>query len=201
MKKIVVASHNRGKVEEIKNLLKNLNVEVLTISDIITIDDIKEDADTLEGNAKIKAEYIHNIVGGYTLADDTGLFVEALDDKPGVHTARFAGENCSEQDNRDKLLKVLKNEKNRNAIFKTVLVLIDEKGKEYVVEGTCEGSISEKEIGVKGFGYDKVFIPKGYNKTFSEIGIEEKNLISHRAKALNKLKELLVEMLDENSDY
>ena len=201
MKKLVLASHNKGKINEIKDILRNLNIEVLGISDIITIEDIKEDADTLEGNAKIKAEYIHKKIGGYTLADDTGLFVEALNDKPGVHTARFAGEQCSEQDNRDKLLTVLKNEKNRNAVFKTVLVLIDEKGKEYVVEGTCEGKISEKEIGEKGFGYDKVFIPNGYDKTFSELGLEEKNAISHRAKALDKLKQLLVDMLDENSDY
>ncbi|WP_099203082.1 RdgB/HAM1 family non-canonical purine NTP pyrophosphatase [Miniphocaeibacter massiliensis] len=201
MKRLVLASHNKGKIKEIKDILKNLDIEVLGISDIITIEDIKEDADTLEGNARIKAEYIHNKIGGYTLADDTGLFVEVLNGKPGVHTARFAGENCSEQENRDKLLEVLNNEKNRNAVFRTVLVLIDEKGKEYIVEGSCEGTISNMEIGEKGFGYDKLFIPKGYSTTFSEIGLEEKNLISHRAKALNKLKELLVDMLNEDSDY
>ena len=106
MKKLVLASHNKGKINEIKDILRNLNIEVLGISDIITIEDIKEDADTLEGNAKIKAEYIHKKIGGYTLADDTGLFVEALNDKPGVHTARFAGEQCYEQDNRDKLLTI-----------------------------------------------------------------------------------------------
>ncbi len=201
MKKLVVASHNNGKIQEIRAMLEKLDIEVLGISDIITIKDIKEDADTLEGNAKIKAEYMHDKVGGYTLADDTGLFVEALDGKPGVHTARFAGEHCTDQENRDKMLEVLKGQKNRNAVFKTVLVLIDEHGKEYIVEGICEGSIAEKEIGNRGFGYDKLFIPKGYNETFSQLDLEEKNKISHRAKALLKLKELLVDILDENSNY
>lgn len=199
MEKLVLATHNKGKVKEIKNILKELNIEVLSISDIISIKDIEENADTLEGNAKIKAEYIHQKIGGYTLADDTGLFVNALNGEPGVHTARYAGENCSEEDNRLKMLKALENIENRTAYFKTVLVLIDNRGKEYIVEGICEGSIAPEEMGEGGFGYDKIFIPKGYTKTFAQLGLNEKNKLSHRAKALDKLKILLVDVLNESS--
>lgn len=201
MKKLVLASQNKGKIDEIKSILKDFDIEVLGISDIISIKDIEENANTLEGNAKIKAEYVHNLVGGYTLADDTGLFVEALNMEPGVHTARYAGENSSDYDNRKKLLENLSNKDNRKAFFKTVLVLIDDMGKEYIVDGICNGSISEEERGETGFGYDKVFIPDGYNKTFSELSSEIKNKVSHRAKALDELKILLVEVLNENSDY
>ncbi len=201
MKKLVLASQNKGKINEIKSILKDLDIEVLGISDIISIKDIEESANTLEGNAKIKAEYVHQLIGGYTLADDTGLFVEALNMEPGVHTARYAGENSSDFDNRKKLLENLSNIDNRNAFFKTVLVLIDDKGKEYIVNGICNGSISKEERGETGFGYDKVFIPEGYDKTFSELSLEIKNKISHRAKALDELKILLVEVLNESSDY
>lgn len=201
MKKLVLASQNKGKIDEIKSILKDFDIEVLGISDIISIKDIEENANTLEGNAKIKAEYVHSLVGGYTLADDTGLFVEALNMEPGVHTARYAGENSSDYDNRKKLLENLSNKDNRKAFFKTVLVLIDGMGKEYIVDGICNGSISEEERGETGFGYDKVFIPDGYNKTFSELSSEIKNKVSHRAKALDELKILLVEVLNESSDY
>ena len=201
MKKLVLASQNKGKIKEIKSILKDLDIEVLGISDIISIEDIEENANTLEGNAKIKAEYVHKLIGGYTLADDTGLFVESLNMEPGVHTARYAGENSSDSENRKKLLENLSKEEDRRAFFKTVLVLIDDKGKEYIVDGICSGFISEEERGKTGFGYDKVFIPEGYNETFSELSSEIKNKVSHRAKALDELKILLVEVLNENSDY
>ena len=195
-----MASHNTGKIKEIEMILKNLDIEILGLSDIISIDDIEENADSLEGNAYIKADFAHNILGGLILADDTGLFVNALNGKPGVHTARYAGENSTEADNRNKLLKELENVSNREAYFETVIVLIDEYGKKYSVNGICEGKISTVEKGQEGFGYDKVFIPEGYDKTFAELTTVVKNSISHRAKALDKLKKLLVDVLDESSN-
>lgn len=200
MERLILSTHNKGKVKEIESYLKDFNIEVLSISDIISISDIEENADTLEGNAKIKAEYIIDKAEGYILADDTGLFVEALDGNPGVHSARYAGEDVSDDENRKKLLKSMKNISNRNAYFKTVLVLIDKDNNEYIIDGVCKGYITQEEKGTMGFGYDSVFIPEGYSKTFAELDLCIKNKISHRAKALEKLKNLMVDLLNENSD-
>lgn len=198
MKDLIVASHNKGKIEEIGEMLRHLGIKVIGVSDYISMDEVEENAPTLEGNAKIKADFIYNKVKKATLADDTGLFVRALNNEPGVKTARYAGDNPTEKDNRDKLLKELEGVEDRFAFFETVLYLIDENGNEYSVSGICEGDISTKEIGNKGFGYDSIFIPRGEQKTFGQLSMEEKNKYSHRAKALNKLNELLVRILDED---
>lgn len=198
MKDLIVASHNKGKIEEIGEMLQHLGIKVIGINDYISMDEVEENALTLEGNAKIKAEFIFGKVKKATLADDTGLFVRALNNEPGVRTARYAGENPTERDNRVKLLKELEGKDDRSAFFETVLYLIDDNGKEYSVSGICEGNISTQEIGTKGFGYDSIFIPKGEKRTFGELSMEEKNKYSHRAKALNKLNELLVRILDED---
>lgn len=201
MEKIILSTHNNGKIEEIKFYLKELDIEILPVSNIINIGNIEETSNTLEGNATIKAEYIRDKVNGYILSDDTGLFVEALNGKPGVYSARYAGENATDKDNRIKLLKALKNSNNRRAYFRTVLVLIDKNNKKYILDGICKGTISKEEKGINGFGYDSLFIPDGFSKTFAELDLEIKNKISHRSKALNKLQGLMVNILDENSNY
>lgn len=198
MKDLIVASHNRGKIEEIGEMLGHLGIKVIGVSDYISMDEVEENAPTLEGNAKIKAEFIYEKVKKATLADDTGLFVRALNNEPGVRTARYAGKNSTERDNRVKMLKEMEGKEDRFAFFETVLYLIDENGKGYSVSGICEGDISTEEMGTKGFGYDSIFIPKGEQKTFGQLSMEEKNKYSHRAKALNKLNELLVRILDED---
>ncbi|WP_237036255.1 RdgB/HAM1 family non-canonical purine NTP pyrophosphatase [Mediannikoviicoccus vaginalis] len=198
MKDLIVASHNRGKIEEIGEMLGHLGIKVIGVSDYISMDEVEENAPTLEGNAKIKAEFIYEKVKKATLADDTGLFVRALNNEPGVRTARYAGKNPTERDNRVKMLKEMEGKEDRFAFFETVLYLIDENGKGYSVSGICEGDISTEEMGTKGFGYDSIFIPKGEQKTFGQLSMEEKNKYSHRAKVLNKLNELLVRILDED---
>lgn len=198
MKDLIVASHNKGKIEEIGEMLGHLGIKVIGVNDYISMDEVEENAPTLEGNAKIKAEFIYNKVKKATLADDTGLFVRALNNDPGVRTARYAGENPTEKDNRVKMLKELEGKEDRFAFFETVLYLIDDNGKGYSVSGICEGDISSEEMGTKGFGYDSIFIPKGEQKTFGQLSMEEKNKYSHRARALNKLNELLVRILDED---
>lgn len=193
MKKIVLATHNKGKAKEFKSLLEDLNFEVLTKDDVGISIDPEENGETLEENAKIKALAIYDNIKKYILADDTGLFVESLNGLPGVHTARYAGENCSDKDNREKLLLEMSGIKNRKAYFETVIALIDKSGKIHYAHGRCNGSISEEERGEKGFGFDKLFIPDGYDKTFAELSEKEKNMISHRSLALLNLKDLLKE--------
>lgn len=195
MKKIILATHNKGKAKEFKSLLENLGFEILTKGDIgIEIDPV-ENGKTLEDNAKIKAIAIYNEIKTFTIADDTGLFVESLNGLPGVHTARYAGENCSDKENREKLLFEMSGIKNRKAYFETVIALVDDSGEIYYAHGRCDGNIAETERGDRGFGFDKLFIPKGYDKTFAELSEEEKNKISHRALALLELKNLLKEQI------
>ncbi|WP_300409813.1 RdgB/HAM1 family non-canonical purine NTP pyrophosphatase [Lagierella sp.] len=198
MKELIVASHNQGKIEEIQEFLKELGIRVIGVGNLVDMSKVEETASTLEGNAKIKADYVFKKLSKPILSDDTGLFVRDLDGAPGVYTARFAGENASDKENRSKLLKELENSKDRFAFFETVLYLIDDKGISHVVNGVCEGTIAEEEIGDKGFGYDSIFIPLEEKKTFAQLSIKEKNAFSHRAKALKKLKELLVNIVDES---
>lgn len=195
MKKIILATHNKGKAKEFKSLLENLGFEILTKGDIGIEIDPEENGKTLEDNAKIKAIAIYDEIKTFTIADDTGLFVESLNGLPGVHTARYAGENCSDKENRDKLLFEMSGMKNRKAYFETVIALVDDSGEIHYAHGRCDGSIAERERGDKGFGFDKLFIPKGYDKTFAELSEDEKNKISHRALALLALKDLLKEQI------
>ena len=185
MKQIVFATNNRNKLREMREIMDGL-YEVLSLDDIGCHEEIVEDADTLQGNAKIKADYITNKYGMNCFADDTGLEVEALDGAPGVYSARYAGEHCSYQDNVNKLLAAMKGQTNRKAAFRTVIVLnLD--GESYFFEGRCDGHITEEQHGTDGFGYDPIFMPDGFNKTFAEMEHEEKNAISHRGRATQKL--------------
>ena len=189
MKTLIFASNNSHKLSEIRNLLDNI-VDIQSLKDINLEGDIPETSDTLEGNATQKAEWIYNRTGKNCFADDTGLEVEALDGAPGVYSARYAGENCSFTDNVNKLLKAMEGKTNRKARFRTVICLI-ENGKKHYFEGIVNGTIVEKGSGNMGFGYDPIFVPDGYNISFAEMPIDEKNKISHRGLATQKLVEYL----------
>lgn len=187
---IVFASNNLHKIKEINNVLGD-SFKLLSLSDIKMEEDIPEDEPTLEGNALQKARFIHRATGMNVFADDTGLETEALNGEPGVHSARFAGENKNSEANIDKLLSLMENNTNRKARFRTVIALILE-GKEYLFEGIVTGKIISERRGRMGFGYDPVFIPDGSKVTFAEMELDEKNLISHRARAFAKLKSFLI---------
>ncbi|MBN1462462.1 MAG: non-canonical purine NTP diphosphatase [Paludibacteraceae bacterium] len=184
-KEIVFATNNLHKLDEVLPLLAE-KYTVLSLNDIGCTEEIPETADTLEGNALLKAQYIYTSYGKNCFADDTGLEVEALDNAPGVYSARYAGEEKSAEANMHKLLQELNGKTNRNARFRTAIALIID-GENYIFEGEVTGKIIENKRGTKGFGYDPLFIPTGYNQTFAEIALSEKNKISHRAKAVQKL--------------
>jgi XTP/dITP diphosphohydrolase len=183
---IIFASNNLNKIREINNVLGN-SFTLLSLQDLNMTEDIPENEMTLEDNALYKARHIYRDTGMNVFADDTGLEVEALDGRPGVHSARFAGENKDSDANIEKLLSLLENETNRNARFRTVIALIFD-GKEYLFEGIVTGTIKKERRGKQGFGYDPVFIPEGKSVTFAEMDLNEKNRISHRARAFEKLK-------------
>jgi XTP/dITP diphosphohydrolase len=187
--KLVFATNNEHKVKEISHILDN-NITLLSLQEINILEDIPEDEPLIEGNALFKARYVYNATGLNVFADDTGLEIEALDGQPGVHSARFAGENKDSSSNIAKVLTMLKGIENRKARFRTVIALIFEK-KEYLFEGVISGTIIEEKRGDGGFGYDPVFIPDGKKLTFAQMTLSEKNLISHRALAFEKLKEFL----------
>ena len=194
-KQLLTATNNKDKVKEIIELLKDLNIDVITLNDLNLNVDVEEDKDTLEGNALKKAEEIWQHVQIPCSADDTGLFVHALNGAPGVFSSRYAGENVSYSDNRRKLLNELDGVPlaNRTAYFRTVVCYYYAKDKYELFEGVCEGKITLTERGDKGFGYDAVFLPDGFENTFAELNREEKNRISQRAKAFEKLKAYLSE--------
>jgi XTP/dITP diphosphohydrolase len=187
--KIIFASNNKNKIREIKHVLGS-SFTLLSLNDINMEEDIPEDEPTLEGNAIHKARHIFRATNMNVFADDTGLEVEALDGHPGIHSARFAGDNKDSEANIEKLLALLGNSTNRNARFRTVIALIIE-GKEYIFEGIICGTIIAEKRGREGFGYDPVFVPEGKNMTFAEMDLDEKNKISHRARAFEQLKSFL----------
>ena len=189
MKQLVFATNNKNKLREMREIMDGL-FEVLSLDDIGCHEEIVEDADTIQGNAKIKADYVTNRFHLDCFADDTGLEVEALGGAPGVYSARYAGEHCSYQDNVDKLLEALKGAENRKAAFRTVIALNYEGGS-YCFEGRCDGCIVEVQRGTDGFGYDPVFQPDGFDETFAEMGHEAKNAISHRGRATRRLIDFL----------
>ncbi len=182
---IVFATHNQHKLEEVQSLLPN-TIKLLSLTDIGCTEEILETAVTLDGNAKIKANYITNTYGYDCFADDTGLEVAALNGEPGVYSARYAGDHADAEANMGKLLTNLEGESNREAQFKTVLVL-NLNGKQHVFESICKGEILSIQQGTQGFGYDPIFKPLGYDISFAEMNMEEKGRISHRGRAVEKL--------------
>lgn len=190
MLKIVFATNNAHKLEEIRHILSG-RVEVLSLADIGCHDDIPETADTLEGNAQQKAEYVKQHYGLDCFADDTGLEVRALNGRPGVHTARYAYPDRHDPEaNTALLLQELKNKSDRHARFRTVIALILN-GETHLFEGIVEGEIATEKRGTQGFGYDPVFVPEDLKQTFAELGTDVKNHISHRARAVKKLADFL----------
>lgn len=185
IKEIVFATNNSHKLQEVRQIVGDSYI-IRSLSDIGCHDDIPETADTLNGNALIKARWVKERYGFDCFADDTGLMVDALDGAPGVHTARYAGEECSSEKNIDKLLRELADKSNRNARFSTIIALIIGEN-EIILEGKVNGSIATEKSGCDGFGYDPIFIPEGYDITFAQMSAEEKNAISHRARAIAKL--------------
>ena len=186
---LVFASHNQHKTEEVKEMASSL-IHIRNLREIGCFDEIPETADTLEGNASQKARYVQEHFHVNCFADDTGLEVEALDGRPGVYSARYAGEHCTYQDNVDKLLREMKGMTNRKACFKTVVALVLD-GKEYFFEGRVDGKIIENQRGTSGFGYDPIFMPDGFDRTFAEMSDEEKNSISHRGRAMQEMMSFL----------
>lgn len=189
MHTLVFATNNPHKAREVEQIL-GANFSVKTLRDIGCFEEIEETEPTLEGNALLKARYVKEKYGYNCFSEDTGLEVEALGAAPGVHTARYAGDEKSPEANIALLLKNLLGKTSRRARFRTVIALIFN-GKETLLEGICEGSIAAQKSGTGGFGYDPVFIPDGYDRTFAELGDDVKNKISHRAQATKKLVALL----------
>ena len=183
--KLVFASNNKNRIQEIQALVPNI-IQIVSLEEIGCIEDIPETADTIEGNAILKANYVTEKYGFDCFADDTGLEVDALNGAPGVYSARYAGEQKDANDNMDKLLSELKDESNRKANFKTVIAL-NLNGKQNLFTGIINGKIIEEKIGTNGFGYDPIFVADGFDKTFAELSMEEKSTISHRGIAVKEL--------------
>ncbi len=189
--KLVFATNNKHKLQEVRDIVGD-RVEVLSLADIGCHDDIPETADTLQGNALIKARHIYEKYGLDCFADDTGLEVEALDGAPGVYSARYAGEECNSEANMQKLLQKLTGKTNRNAQFRTVIALIIN-GEEKLFNGIVKGAIATEKKGDSGFGYDPVFVPEGYSESFAQMSSEMKNSMSHRFRATQQLGDFLKE--------
>lgn len=188
---LVFASNNEHKLREIRSILGN-SFDLLSLNEINLNQDIPENEPSLEGNALVKARFIHNLKGMNVFADDTGLEIEALGGAPGVHSARFAGEDKDSSANIRKVLSLMGNAGNRKARFRTVIALILD-DREYLFEGIVTGKIISEMRGSEGFGYDPVFVPDGKELTFAEMELSEKNTISHRARAFEKLRVFLSE--------
>lgn len=187
--KLVFASNNKNKIKEIQSIL-NGSIQILGLEEIGCYEEIPETADTIEGNAVLKANYVTEKYGYDCFADDTGLEVTALNGEPGVYSARYAGEHKDSNDNMNKLLEALKDESDRSAQFKTVIALnLD--GSQHLFTGIAKGNITFNKTGNNGFGYDPVFQPENYAETFAELTSEIKNKISHRAKATQQLIDFL----------
>jgi len=183
--KLVFATNNSNKIKEVSNLISN-QIAIISLKDIGCNEDIVESKNTIIDNAILKANYIKNNYGYDCFADDTGLEVDFLNGRPGVHSKRFAGENSTDELNMKKLLECMEESKNRNARFRTVIAL-NINNQVITFTGVCEGEILKQRRGNNGFGYDPIFLPKGYNNSFGEMSIIEKNKIAHRSKAVKKL--------------
>jgi XTP/dITP diphosphohydrolase len=194
MEKVILASRNKGKIKEIGDILGRYDMTVVSRDDAgLPIDEVEETGETFEENSYIKAKAILDVAGMPTVADDSGLMVDALGGAPGVYSARYAGEDCTYEDNNRKLLSALAGvpDEKRSARFVSVITMLWPDGRKIVARGECEGRILTETRGEGGFGYDPLFVPEGYDISFGEMSPEEKNKISHRAKALMKLESIL----------
>lgn len=187
---LVFATNNKNKFKEVELMLKGLSIELLSLKDVECFEDIPETKATIEGNALQKANYVFEKYGYNCFADDTGLEIEALNGEPGIYSARYAGDSKDQKANMKKVLDKLSGKENRKAQFKTIFALIIE-GKETLFSGIIKGEILKEETGTYGFGYDPIFKAEGYDLSFAEITMDEKNKISHRALATQKLVEYL----------
>jgi len=183
--KLVFATNNKNKIIEVQQLIPS-TIEIISLESIGCFEEIPETADTIEENAVMKANYVTQKYGYDCFADDTGLEVEALNNEPGVYSARYAGEQRNADDNMDKLLEALSNNTNRNAQFKTVIAL-NLNGKQHLFTGIAKGKITLEKTGNQGFGYDPIFQPEGFTETFAQLSLQEKGVISHRGKATEQL--------------
>ena len=198
--KIAIASSNPHKIREIRDILSGLPAEVIPASELgVDMSLVKETGDTLEENAILKAKFLYERTGLPSLADDTGLFVDALDGEPGVRTARYAGEEADSRDNIEKLLRNLRGKDNRRAHFRTIVAFVDEEGKVHLFEGRVDGEITLEPVGDKGFGYDPIFYYPPAGKTFAQMEDEEKNRVSHRYRDLEKFRKFLWERLTSST--
>ncbi|EFH92337.1 RdgB/HAM1 family non-canonical purine NTP pyrophosphatase [Finegoldia magna] len=199
MKKIYLSTGNKGKISEIKEILSDLNYDVYSKSELGINEDAVEDAETLEGNSLIKAKFLKKYTDDIVMSDDTGLFVNSLAGRPGVYSARFAGDECDDTKNRQKLLSELKDKEDRSAYFETVITIIDSNDEIHQAKGRVNGKILLEECGEHGFGYDSIFMPDGYDKSFAQMEDCEKNKISHRKRALENAK-IILKGLNESSN-
>ncbi len=199
--KVLLATRNPGKVREVREILSGLPVALLSLAELESAPEVVEDGVTFRENALKKARELSRWIDGMVLADDSGLEVDALGGRPGVRSARFAGDGATDEENNRKLLSELEGvpPERRTARFRCVLALGHPDGREWVVEGACEGRIAQSPRGDHGFGYDPVFVVPDLAKTFAELGLETKNRISHRAMALTRLREILEELLSSLS--
>ena len=187
--KIVFATNNPNKLAEIRQLMPE-GIEILSLKDINCLEELPETSDTLEDNAAQKAYYVYDNYGHNCFSDDTGLEIEVLDGRPGVYSARYAGPECRAEDNIQKILAEMKGKENRDASFRTIISLVID-GREFQFEGQIEGQIIPEKWGDQGFGYDPIFLPDGYEESFAQMTVEEKNIISHRGLAVKKLIQFL----------
>lgn len=195
MKSILIATRNKGKVEEFKALFNKFAIDVQSLHDLEeNLPDVEETGETFKENARLKAEEISRILNRPVIADDSGLVIDPLDGRPGVHSARYAHENATDEENNEKVLNELKqvNDENRTARFVAVLALSIPNETTIFTEGVCEGKIATSPKGTNGFGYDPIFIPNGYNKTLAQLSNNEKNKISHRYHALQALEDVII---------
>jgi len=198
--KLVVATRNKDKLKEIKTLLKGLPIKVISLNSFKDVPEVIEDGKTLEANARKKAIQVSRHLKKLAVADDSGLEVPVLGNRPGVYSARFSGKGATYSSNNKKVLRLLKGTpiSKRTACFRCVIAVAD-KGKVVgIADGRCRGRIGFEPKGRAGFGYDPIFVPNGHKKTFAEMGLKKKNRISHRGKALVKAKKLIIDFLDDN---
>jgi XTP/dITP diphosphohydrolase len=193
---IIAATKNRGKVREIRESLKGLGFKIYSLGDFPDVPAIEEDGEDFTENALKKARFYSKYFGKMTIADDSGLEVDILNGLPGIYSARYAGEGASDRKNNEKLLREMEGipYSKRGARFKCVIAIVSPEGMEVIVEGSCRGRIGFREVGKKGFGYDPLFILPQDGKTMAQFTIEEKNRISHRGKALKKLRKMIIKM-------